>query len=160
MSSMEAKSSFLHAALTSFKSVVVAYSGGVDSSFLAAAAHEALGSKALLVTAVSPSLASRELDAARDLASSRGWRHRTVGTQEIHREEYARNSSDRCYWCKDTLFEALASIADESGSVVAVGTNVDDLAEHRPGLRAAAERGVRSPLVDAGLTKEEIRTLS
>src|SRR5687768_16016660 len=114
MSSMEAKSSFLHAALTSLESVVVAYSGGVDSSFLAAAAHAALGSNALLVTAVSPSLARRELDAARDLASSRGWNYRTVNTQEVQREEYARNSSDRCYWCKDTLFEVLASIADES----------------------------------------------
>jgi uncharacterized protein len=140
--------------------VVVAYSGGVDSALLAAVAHEVLGRHALAVTAVSPSLARSELRATKQLASSRGWNHRLVGTHEISRKEYARNDRDRCYWCKAELFSVLEPLARERGARVAVGTNVDDLSEYRPGLRAAEERGVIAPLVEAGLTKSEVRELS
>jgi uncharacterized protein len=140
--------------------VVVAYSGGVDSALLAAVAHETLGSDALAVTAVSPSLAARELDGATALARSREWNHRTVPTEEIEREEYARNSADRCFWCKTELFEVLAPIARERGAALAVGTNIDDLGDHRPGLRAASEHGVSAPLAEAELTKSEVRSLS
>lgn len=141
-------------------SVVVAYSGGVDSTFLAARAHAALGRRALAVTAVSPSLARRERDEAVRMAAERGWAHRLVGTRELGREEYARNDADRCYWCKSELFDVLAPIAAERDAAIVVGTNTDDLGDHRPGLAAASERGVRSPLVEAGLTKAEIRSLS
>ncbi|MEA2461315.1 MAG: pyridinium-3,5-biscarboxylic acid mononucleotide sulfurtransferase [Actinomycetota bacterium] len=140
--------------------VVVAYSGGVDSSFLAATAHSVLGDDSLAVTAVSPSLARRELREAEGLARSHGWNHEIVGTHEVGREEYARNDGDRCYWCKSELFDVLSPIARERAAEILVGTNVDDLGDHRPGLRAADERDVRAPLVEAGLTKDEIRALA
>src|SRR5688572_1153580 len=92
-------------------SVIVAYSGGVDSAYLTATAHEVLGNDALAVTAVSPSLSTRELKAASRLATDRGWNHTTISTYEMHREEYARNAPDRCYWCKTELFEVLAPLA-------------------------------------------------
>ncbi len=141
-------------------SVVVAYSGGVDSSVLAEAAHRALGDNALVVTGISPSLARSELDAARAVASDRGWSYTTVGTHEGQREEYARNDGDRCYWCKSELFERLAPLASERGAVVVVGTNTDDLGDHRPGLRAANEGGVRAPMVEAGLSKSDVRDVA
>jgi uncharacterized protein len=142
-------------------SAIVAYSGGADSAFLADVAHEVLGDRALAVTAVSPSLAPEERDAARALAAARGWRHREVQTFEGERDEYIRNAPDRCYHCKTELFETLASLVDaEPGTVVFVGTNLDDESDVRPGRRAALERGVRAPLLEAGLSKEEIRELS
>ena len=153
-----------HAALArrlrALRRVVVAYSGGVDSSFLASVAHDTLGADALAVTAVSPSLARRELDAATRLAAERGWNHRIVGTHEVAREEYARNDGDRCYWCKTELFEVLGPVAEELDAQMVVGTNVDDLGDYRPGLIAADEKNVMAPLVDARLTKSEIRALS
>src|SRR5687768_4024872 len=97
--------------IRSLERVVIAYSGGVDSSFLAAVAHDVLGRSAAMVTAVSPSLPRRELDAARALATERGWAHLVVGTHEVERDEYARNDSDRCYWCKATLFDVLEPLA-------------------------------------------------
>ena len=157
---LRAKEVALHGLLAGLGSVVVAYSGGVDSSYLAAVATEALGDRALCVTAVSPSLARRELGAAKDLAVRFGWNHRTVGTHEVAREEYARNDGDRCYWCKTELFEVIFPIASERGGTVLVGTNLDDLGDYRPGQRAAAERGVLAPLVDVGLAKAEVRALS
>jgi uncharacterized protein len=140
--------------------VIVAYSGGVDSSYLAASAHEVLGDEALVVTAVSPSLARRELAAATALAEERGWNYKRIGTHEVGREEYARNDSDRCYWCKTELFEVLAPLSAERSAPIAVGTNLDDLRDHRPGLRAADERDVRAPLVEAGMSKADVRALA
>jgi uncharacterized protein len=160
MDSLGAKEARLHDLLTSLERVVVAYSGGVDSALLAAAAHDVLGERTLAVTAVSPSLASRERVAATELARRFGWDHRIVGTHEVAREEYAVNDPDRCYWCKTELFEVLAPIAAERGARIAVGTNLDDLSDYRPGLRAAGENGVATPLADAGLTKGDVRALS
>jgi uncharacterized protein len=154
------KSETLHESLVRLGSAVVAYSGGVDSSYLASAAHEVLGNKSLAVTAVSPSLARRELHAARSLALKLGWNHEIVGTHELSRDDYARNDHDRCYWCKTELFEVLGPIARERAATVLVGTNVDDLGDHRPGSVAADEHGVRAPLVEAGLTKAEVRELA
>lgn len=156
----EAKRARLEEILTDLDRVLVAYSGGVDSAFLMAVAHEVLGPRALAVTAVSPSLARRELDGATVLARRFGWDHEVVATHEVAREEYARNDTDRCYWCKDTLFDVLRPRAAVLGAVVVTGTNVDDLGDHRPGLRAAVEHEVRAPLAEAGLSKAEIRSLS
>jgi uncharacterized protein len=140
--------------------IVIGYSGGVDSSFLAALGHSLLGTDSLAVTAVSPSLARRELRDATVLAERYGWNHHVVGTHEVAREEYARNDSDRCYWCKSELFEVLGPIATDRSAYMVVGTNLDDLGDHRPGLRAADENGVRAPMVEAGLTKADVRALA
>lgn len=150
----------LVAILSATRRAVVAYSGGVDSSLLMAAAHEALGPDALAVTAVSPSLARRELAGAKALAAERGWNHACAGTDEVSREEYAQNSGDRCYWCKTELYEVLGPIAEHRRAAILTGTNLDDLGDHRPGLQAARERSIRAPLVEAGLGKSEVRSLS
>ncbi len=157
---LSAKRDALHALLTEMGAAVVAYSGGVDSSFLMACAHQALGPAARGVTAVSPSLSERARREAVDLARERGWRHELVFTHEVGREEYARNEGDRCYWCKSELYEVLSPMALSRKAEVLVGTNVDDLSDIRPGNRAARERGVRAPLVEAGLTKTDVRALS
>ena len=141
-------------------SVIVAYSGGVDSAYLASTAHEVLGEGALAVTAVSPSLSTRELRMASRLAAERGWDHQTISTLEIHREEYARNAPDRCYWCKTELFEVLRPIAERREATIVVGTNLDDLSDIRPGLRAAREHEAEAPMAEAGLRKHEVRALS
>lgn len=135
--------------------VVVAYSGGVDSAFLADVADEVADAR--IITAVSPSLALRERDAARRLANERGWRHDEVETDEMGKPAYRRNAADRCFHCKDTLFDVLDVLAASAGATVCVGTNLDDLGDHRPGLRAAAAHRVAQPLVDAGFTKAMIR---
>lgn len=154
----DAKLLHLRDILGAIGDAVVAYSGGSDSAFLADVAHEVLGSRMEAVTAVSPSLAPDEREAARAFALERGWRHRELPTNELEREEYVRNSSDRCYHCKSELFDALrATVPDRT---ILVGTNVDDTGDHRPGQLAAGERGVRAPLLEADLTKEEIRRLS
>lgn len=157
---MGSKRAKLMEILSKMERVVVAYSGGVDSTFLLAAAHETLGADALAATAVSPSLARRELDAARELARRSGWRHELVATHEVAREEYARNEPDRCYWCKTELFDVLEPIASRANATIVVGTNTDDLSDYRPGLVAAGERGVRAPLAEAGMSKAEIREMS
>lgn len=141
--------------------VLIAFSGGVDSAFLLAAALRALPSdRVLAVTAVSPSLARSELDSARAFAAGLGAAHREVTTDEMTREGYRQNGTSRCFFCKAELLETVDGHLDDlpAGSVVATGTNADDLvAGFRPGIRAAAQRGAITPLADAGLTKTDIR---
>jgi uncharacterized protein len=142
--------------------VVVAFSGGADSAFLLAAAARAAGPEQVLaVTAVSPSLPAAELAAARRFADEFGVRHETVTTAELDREGYRANSGDRCYFCKAELVEVVAPIAARATGTVVTGTNADDtVAGFRPGIRAASERGARTPLADAGLTKAQVREVS
>ncbi len=141
--------------------VVVAFSGGVDSTFLARAAREAVGDGALLVTADSETYPAHELAEARNLAALLGMRHEIVQTRELENPEYARNPTDRCFFCKEELFTKLTPIAARVGTDTLVyGAVMDDLGDHRPGMRAAKERGVRAPLIEADLWKAEIRELS
>jgi uncharacterized protein len=148
----------LHEILGATGGVVVAYSGGTDSSLVAAVAARALGDRALAITAVSPSLPVGEARDAKRVAATLGIRHRTVRTREAQNPSYLANGADRCYHCKAELYDVLARVAEESGfPVVVSGANVDDLGDVRPGLRAASERRVRHPLIEAGMTKDEVR---
>lgn len=140
---------------------LVAYSGGVDSTLLAKAAHEALGMKALAVTAVSPTIPRHEIEEAQAIASQIGIRHRLVTSLEMERPEFSRNDTRRCYFCKTELFDRLDEIAkSEEIQFLVYGVTLDDLGDYRPGMDAARERGVRSPLVEAGLTKSVVREIS
>lgn len=142
-------------------SVIVAYSGGVDSAFLSAVATTELGERVLSVTANSPSLAPAELEEAITLAKSIGLNHRVIETQEVERSDYQANDSKRCFFCKDELYTKLiAFAAEENYSCVTNGTNADDLGDFRPGQDAARQYGIRSPLVESGLSKAEIRSLA
>lgn len=138
--------------------VIVAFSGGADSAFLAWVVHDTLGTdRALAVTAVSPSLPGLERADCSALAAEWGLRWTEVATDEMADAAYARNDGDRCYWCKDALLRALAPLAEAHGATVVLGVNLDDLGDHRPGQRAAAERGAAFPLVDTGFTKSDVR---
>jgi uncharacterized protein len=142
-------------------SMVVAYSGGVDSTFLATLAHRVLADKCLAVTASSPLYPQVEMCCAREVVRLFGLRHLVIQTQELHNALFVANGPDRCYYCKQELFHRLQEIAAKEGlRWVADGSNYDDLAEHRPGRKAAAEFGVRSPLCEMRLTKNEIRCFS
>ncbi len=142
--------------------IIVAFSGGADSALVLAAAARALGPDAVVsVTAVSASLASGELEAARAVATALGVEHRTVDTAEMDVDGYRANSGQRCYFCKATLLDTLAPLATAWGGTVVTGTNADDRrSAFRPGMRAATERGVREPLAETGLSKDEVRAVS
>jgi len=138
--------------------LVVAFSGGVDSALLARVSHDVLGARSVAVTAVSGSLSPSEREDCRRLADNWDMRWLEVGTDELSRPEYVDNGIDRCYHCKSELMDRLAPVAAaEGGAPVALGVNLDDLGEHRPGQRAARERGAVFPLVDAGFTKDLVR---
>lgn len=142
-------------------SVLVAFSAGVDSTFLAVMAARVLGDKALAVTATSPSFPKRELQEAVELAKRIGIRHRRVESNELANPDYAANPPDRCYHCKTELFDLLRKVANEEGlRFVLDGSNADDLGDYRPGRKAAREKEVRSPLQECGFTKEDIREAS
>ena len=140
--------------------LLVAYSGGVDSALVAAVAAQELGERAVAVTAVSASLPRSERAAARAFASAHGIAHVEVATDELDRPEYVANGGDRCYHCKSALFDALAPLAALSGARIALGTNTDDLGDHRPGQAAAVARGAIAPLLDAGFGKSDVRRVS
>jgi uncharacterized protein len=155
------KTERLMTALSAWGRVAVAFSGGVDSAVVACAAQRACGAAAVAVTADSPSLAAGELDAARQIAARIGIRHVVIRTNEFARPGYQRNAGDRCYYCKTELYSQLEGRAAELGvDVIVNGANVDDQGDYRPGMRAATEHAVRSPLIEAGFTKSDVRSLA
>jgi uncharacterized protein len=155
------KEGLLLANLANIPSLIVALSGGADSAYLAWAAHRALGTRALSVTALSPSYSAHDRAVVEEFVAKLGVRHEFIETHEMDNPDYRANASDRCYFCKDELFSALDELAPSRGfAAVAYGVNADDTLDFRPGHRAATEHQVLAPLLDAHLTKAEIRVLS
>jgi uncharacterized protein len=146
--------------LMSLGSVIVAYSGGVDSAYLALVASRTLGDRAVAVTADSPSYPERHRELAVSIALQFGLRHEIIHTAELDRDEYRANPANRCYYCKHELYTQLSRMASECGAIVVDGNNADDRGDYRPGRQAAREFGVRSPLDEVDLAKDEIRELS
>jgi len=157
---LAAKVEALRGILGSLPGALVAFSGGVDSALVAEVAHDVLGPRSTAVTADSPSLARRELAAARELARRRGWRHLVLRTAEMEDPRYVANPTTRCYHCKSALFDRLQPVAAERGVPVLLGTVTDDLRDWRPGHAASTGRGGRHPLVEAGLSKADVRAAS
>ena len=158
---LDRKEGHLRALLATFDSLIVAFSGGVDSAYLAWTATQVLGPAALCVTADSPSYPDRHRQLAYRLARGHGLRHEVIQTTELSRPEYRANPSNRCYYCKHELYSVLSALAQTRGfAAIADGSNADDRADYRPGRQAAREFGVRSPLDEADLTKADIRELS
>jgi uncharacterized protein len=157
----EKKEAALRGLMRRMEKVLVAYSGGVDSSYLALIASEELGSNALCVTGISPSVSDRQRREAERIARDFKFNYQTLFTEEFSDPNYTANPSNRCYYCKSELYGKLEKLAAQKNiKFILDGTNADDTGDHRPGRAAAAEKGVRSPLVEVGLTKEEIRFLS
>ena len=157
---MSQKELALERTLSSLGSVVIAYSGGVDSAYLACIAHRTLGSRACAITADSPSYPERHRMLAIQIAKQFGFRHEIIHTGEMERQEYRANPANRCYYCKHELYTHLTRMATDRQAVVVDGNNADDRGDYRPGRQAAREFGVRSPLDEVDLTKDEIRELS
>jgi uncharacterized protein len=158
---VDAKLERLRELVRATEGVLVAFSGGVDSTFLLKVAHVELGDRAVALTASSPTAPPGELEAATELAKLIGCRHITVGSRELDNPSFVNNPVNRCYFCKDELYKIGRRQADELGIATVVdGTNLDDLKDHRPGLKAAKEWRIQHPLVDAGMTKQDIRRYS
>jgi len=159
--SLDAKREQLYAHLRSLGRLLVAYSGGVDSAYLAWAAHQALGNEMLAVLADSPSLARAQMDDALAFAREQGFPLEVIRTEELSNPDYQRNDSMRCFHCKDELFTVMEQFRDQRGyTTVAYGVNLDDQGDWRPGQKAARQHGVAAPLLDCKLTKEDIRALA
>jgi uncharacterized protein len=158
---LDAKLTRLRTIIGEAESVIIAFSGGVDSTFVASVAHDVLGDRALAVTGVSPSVPDSEVEEANKLAKHIGITHEMTSTHELDNKSYVDNNADRCFHCKDELYGLLATMAAERGyDTVLDGCNLDDTGDFRPGRRAADDHSVRSPLVEARLTKDDIRELS
>lgn len=158
---IETKLIRLRSLFAEMNSIVIGFSGGVDSTVVVAVAHEVIGHRALAIIARSESYPADELALATGLAQERGWNFRIVDTREMDNPDYRRNAGDRCYFCKKELFTRLTAIAQSEGfKHLAYGANFDDQSDHRPGARAAAELSVRCPLYEAGLTKADVRAVA
>src|SRR5579862_9254269 len=161
MSELETKRQRLEEQLGKLPSLIVAYSGGVDSAYLAYAAHKALGDRMLAVTALSASYSARDREEAEKCVAHSHFPHEFIATDELANSAYRANNADRCYYCKDELFDQLDRLAGQRGiAAVAYGINKDDLGDWRPGQQAAREHKVLTPLLDVGMTKSDIRELS
>lgn len=158
---LQQKLNYLETYIHDLGSLAIGFSGGVDSALLVTQAHKVLGDRAIAVTAVDASVPEREVEEARTFCAERGIRHILCPVNPLKEEGYRHNGPERCYFCKHGIFTEIRRVADENGiTYMAEGSNMDDMGDYRPGLRAAAEFSVKSPLRDAGLNKEEIRVIS